>query len=153
KTLLEILNEADSMATDSEKWKRQFNTHFDGRWLVFDGPVTIKNDGWQVSFPVRIGKKKRPIRIAMKSSGLDGVKEADAERGVILAARLVGCELSEDKKYWKVSFEPESAFLWSLPETFTALGLDSGDVRSADQTEALLAKQAERNGIPPEAGP
>lgn len=152
KSLLEILNEADSMSADADKWKRQFNTHFEGRWMVFDGPVALKNDGWQLSYPVKIGKKKRPVRVTMKSSGLDGIKDSDAERGVILAARLTGCQLSEDKKSWKVSFEPESAFLWSLPETFKALGIDGGEFRPADQTEELLAKQAERNGISRETG-
>ncbi len=149
-SLLEILVEADSMSADVEKWKKQFVTHYEGRWLVFDGPVALKDDGWQVSFPVQIGKRKRPVRVVMKSSGLDGVKESDGERGVILAAKLASCELSGDKNHWIVSFEPESAFLWSLPETFIALGIDGGEFRPAAQTEALLAKQAERNGIRPE---
>jgi hypothetical protein len=150
KSLLEILAEADSMSADQDKWKRHFVTHYEGRWLVFDGPVALKNEGWQVSFPVQIGKRKRPVRVVIKSSGLDAVKESEAERGVILAARLSSVEPSEKKDSWNVAFEPESAFLWSLPETFSALGIDGGEFRPPAQTEELLATQAERNGIQPE---
>jgi hypothetical protein len=147
KSLIEILSEADSMSADQEKWKRQFLTHYEGRWLVFDGPVSLKNEGWQVSFPIKIGKRKRPVRVVFKSSGLDAVKESEAERGVILAARLSSVELSDNKNYWNVAFEPESAFLWSLPETFPALGIEGGEFRPPAQTEELLARQAEHNGI------
>ena len=150
KPLIEILSEADSMSADADKWKRHFLTHYEGRWLVFDGPVELKDQGWQVSFPIRIGKRKRPVRVMIKSSGLDGVKESDAERGVILAAKLNSVELSDNKNYWNVTFEPESGFLWSLPETFTALGIDGGEFRPATETGELLARQAERNGIEPE---
>lgn len=150
KPLLDILAEADAMSTDADKWKRQFITHYEGRWLVFDGPITLKDDGWQVSFPIKVGKRKRPVRIIVKSSGLDGVKESESERGVILAARLAGVELSDNKNYWDVTFEPESGFLWSLPETFSALGIDGDEFRPAAQTEELLSKQAAKNGIQPE---
>ncbi len=152
KSLLEILNEGDAMSADADKWKRHFDTHYEGRWLVFDGPVAIKTDGWQVAWPIRIGKKKRPVRIIVNTSRLDGIKDSDAEQGVILAARLATCELSADKQHWLVTFEPESGFLWSLPETFGALGIDGGEFRPPAQTEELLAKQAERNGILREGG-
>jgi len=152
KPLLDILIEADLM-NDPEKWKRQFTTHYEDRWLVFDGPVTLRDEGWRVSFPVRIGKHKRPVRVLIKSSGLDAVKESEGPHGVILAARLSGIELSDDKTVWDVSFEPESGFLWSLPKTFAALGIDGGEFRAPAQTDELLARQAEKNGIQTEAIP
>jgi hypothetical protein len=148
--LIEILAEAESMSADQDKWKRHFATHYEGRWLVFDGPVALKNEGWQVEFPIKIGKRGRPVRVLIKSSGLDGVKETEGQRGVILAARLSTVELNEKKTAWNVAFEPESGFLWSLPETFTALGIDGDEFRTPAQTKDVLAKQAEWNGIPPE---
>jgi len=150
KSLLEILTEADSMSADSDKWKRQFQTHYEGRWLVFDGPIARKKNGWQVMFPVTVGKRNRVVRVLIKSARLDEIKDADGERGVILAARLSGCDLSDDKNIWNVTFEPESGFLWSLPETFAALEIDGGEFRPAAQTEELLIRQAEQNGIHPE---
>jgi hypothetical protein len=147
KPLTDILSEADSMSSDPEKWKRHFQTHYEGRWLVFDGPVTSKNEGWQVSFPIQVGKRKRTVRVMLKSSGLDGVKDSEADRGVILAARLSSVELSDNKSTWNVAFDPESAFLWSLTETFPALGIDGGEFRPRAQTDELLARQAEHNGI------
>jgi hypothetical protein len=147
KSLIEILVEADSMSSDSDKWKRHFTTHYEGRWLVFDGPVTLKDQGWQVAYPIRVGQRKRPVRVMLKSGRLDSVKESEGERGVILAAKLSTVELSDNKNHWNVAFEPESAFLWSLPETFQELGIDGGEFRSSAQTKELLARQAERNGI------
>ncbi len=151
RSLLEILVEADSMSSDADKWQRHFSTHYEGRWLVFDGPLTLTNAGWRVAFPVRVGSAQRPVKVNVVSSGLDRTSESDAERGVILAARLARCELSENKKHWNVAFEPETAFLWSLTDTFSALGIDGGEFRSTAQTAALLTRQAELNGIRQEA--
>jgi hypothetical protein len=152
KPLQEILAEADSMSSDAEKWRKHFLTHYQDRWLVFDGPVDSRPDGWRVAFPVKVGKRNRPVRVALKSSALDGVKESEAEQGIVLAARLEGCELSKDKKFWDVTFAPESAFLWSLPETFATLGIEGGEFRSSVQTDELLDRQAALNGIEPEVG-
>ncbi len=145
KSLVEILGEADAMAESPDKWKANFATHYDGRWLVFDGPLVSKPEGWRVPFPLQIGKKKRGVRIVIQSSRLDGVKED--EPGAIVAARLTGCSLSADKQVWQIEFEPETAFLWSLPETFPALGIDAGEFRTAEQTSELLARQAASNGV------
>ncbi|QDT53453.1 hypothetical protein Pan44_14700 [Caulifigura coniformis] len=153
KSLLEILAEADATSADADKWKRQFQTHYEGRWLVFDGPVDRKQNGWQVSFPVTVGKRNRIVRVLIDSAAFDDLKESDGEQGVILAARLAGCELSDNKNVWNVTFEPDSGFLWSLPETFDALGIDGGEFRSPDQTKDLLTRQAEQNGILSEVTP
>jgi hypothetical protein len=151
KPLVEILAEAESMSADQEKWKRHLATHYEGRWLVFDGPVALKNDGWQVEFPIKVGKHGRPVRVLLKSSGLDAVNEEQARRGVILAARLSTVDLNDKKTAWNVAFEPESGFLWSRPETFSALGIEGDEFRTPAQTKDVLARQAEQNGIPPEA--
>jgi hypothetical protein len=147
KTLTEIAQEADEMSADLEKWKKHFLTHYHGRWIVLDAPLSLENDAWDVPFPVALGKRKRGVMVRLQSNRLADLKEGDAGKGVVIAAQLASCSLSDDKKTWEVRFEPDSGFLWSLPETFAALGIEAGEFRTSEQTQSLLARQAELNGL------
>ena len=55
--------------------------------------------------------------------------------------------LSSDRRSWILRLEPRTAFLWSTPGNYGALGLTSPDAERAALTNRILSTQALANGL------
>ena len=73
-------------------------------------------------------------------------------RRVVFAARYRDCLAAvnpeTERTIWTIRLRPDDAFLWTDPRTLAAVGLvDDGG--PDDALRAVLARQAERVGVPP----
>jgi hypothetical protein len=135
-----------------DEFDRQFQLHHAHRWIVLEGPVarvgrTARGGYYRIDVPSAIGDKRRTLVISGRLPALDTLKFRDAPRDVILAGQLKSCELSGDRRSWVLRLEPQTAFLWSDPGNYAAIGMASSDPEQVEAVNRILTTQSLANGL------
>lgn len=154
-SVFKVVNEADEALDDGQldEFDQQFRLRDRHRWIVLEGPVTrvggsTEGGHYRIDVPAALGDHARTVVIAGRLPALDVLKFRDSRREVILAGQLRSCELSGDRLSWVLRLEPETAFLWSNVQNYTALGLMLDDPERVAAVHRILSTQSLANGLP-----
>jgi hypothetical protein len=153
-SVFDVVADADAAVAEGTRdaFDVDFRLRHRSRWIVLEGPVTRlgpspEGGHYRIDFPAAIGDQQRSLVVSGRLPALDSLKFRDSRRDVIFAGQLIGCELSSDRQSWILRLEPRTAFLWSNPTNYGALGLTSPDAEQAAATNSILATQSLANGL------
>jgi len=146
-SLLDLLNDAEKHADDSEAWNKRFAANYRDQWLVFETPIrrgADENgvDRWEIDFPLPIGKAFRSVNVLADLNVFSRLKRVSSDQPVIFAAQLESCKLSTNRESWNVVLRPETGFLWALPSTYLGLGFSFTEWHPRDAVVQILKSQA-----------
>lgn len=153
---LDMVVDADAAFNSgkSAEWAETFKTRYRDRWLVIEGRASsadqaVAGGAYQVPVPIGIGTQGRSVSIQVSMPLLDRLVKGGKPRTIVLAGQIEACELSRDRRTWLVKLKRESAFLWTNPDNFQALGFTFDDAEAETRTRALLNSQARALGLEP----
>lgn len=151
---LEIIAETDrayERNTDSEA--NALDPKYRGRWMVLDGVIRrgrVPNSGrYLFDIPFAVGESNRSTAVEVSLGVLHKLKIGDGSKPVVLAGQLEACEISKDQRRWTLRLESDSAFLWSSPENYLALGFAFDDEATEQHVRAILTRQSRLMGLKP----
>ncbi|REJ86737.1 MAG: hypothetical protein DWQ34_18205 [Planctomycetota bacterium] len=152
---LEIVAETDRAYDDktADAETNALDARYRGRWMVLDGGIR-RGAGSQAGrfvfdIPFLVGDSNRRTSVEVSLDVLHKLKIGDGPKSVILAGRIEACELSSDRRKWTLRLDSESAFLWSSPENYLALGFSFDDEETEQQVRDVLTRQTRLMGLEP----
>ena len=141
-SIYEMIRQAASLGLAQREGLLRKN--YQDRWVIIDAPILrtgLRPDIVpQVDFPLVV--EGRPVVLRGLDPLLAQFDGASPPERVIIAAQIRGAVSAVGR--WTVTLDGNSAFLWSDPRTYRALGLGTGTPDDNKQLEKLLAAQAER---------
>lgn len=150
---LQIVAEADAAheSGQGDKWQQTFRTQYRNRWMIVDGLVQRQSSGPErgqstVSLPLRVGPERRSVTLNVAHADLDRLTHGKP-RGAVFAAQLTGCDLSADRRSWKLRVSSPTAFLWGTLDTYEAAGFAFDGVEDRRRVERTLAAQRRVLGL------
>jgi len=150
---LQVVVEADAAYEQGggEKWQDTFRTQYRNRWMIMDGFVQRQSDGPDrgqstISLPLRIGPTRRSVSLNFELPDLDRLTKGKP-REAVFAVQLTDCDLSADRRTWKLRVNPQSAFLWGTLENYEAAGFTFGTPDERLRLEKTLTAQRRVMGM------
>jgi hypothetical protein len=152
-SLYELCDEARLAVAEHDDYSERFNRLHRDKWIVVEGDVVSDAgpDGTPqalIRYPFPIDGA--PVILDARLKALEPGSALPGPQRVIFAGQLVSfAEEGIKSKAWVLRLNDATAFLWAGNDTYRALGLGSDALRSDEETNRLLAQQAEVVGIKP----
>ncbi|MFO1095577.1 MAG: hypothetical protein U0992_20080 [Planctomycetaceae bacterium] len=150
---LQMVVEADThqQTGAGDQWQETFRAQYRNRWMIIDGLVQRLTTGPErgqstVSLPLRIGPTRRSIALNVAIADLDRLTKGKP-RHAVFAVQLTGCELSSDRRTWKLQVNSQTAFLWGTMEDYEAAGFSFDSPEAREEIEQVLTAQRRVLGI------
>lgn len=149
--LLRIIEEAHGSlsAAKTEEEREYAEAHaldlYADKWIVMETRlISAAGDNaggrWVLDYPLMVGSTV--VEIEADLPVFSALQLQSQPQRVLFAAQLAKCRLLKDPKpRLVISFDPESAFLWTNSETLQKIGLLVGDQEADAETVALLDRQ------------
>lgn len=157
-TPYDLVAEAEGFAANPDEWSQRFDATYAGRWIIIDTPLgspqpaTIpklddansKADQPQsvylLEIPLVAGEQ--PVRFEMPTEPFTSLQNPSR---AIFAAQYDSWRLHEQEDEpatWIVRFRPVTAFLWSSPDIYEAIGFEVDD-----EIRKTLSRQSNAIGM------
>ena len=130
-SLERIVEEAVTYRTDATPWSDYFRTHYRGRSVIIDAPVTEAPDPakpgstYQVDYRLLLGKGPRPdgrARIDLTNFALFIDARTTVGEQKPFGARLASLELDLGRNEWVIGLEADSGVFITHPRALEAVG-------------------------------
>lgn len=151
---LQVVLEADAAFESGKEseWQQRFDVQYRGTWLLVDAVVRPTSASaepplYAVSIPMRVGPHRRGIQLHTAVSDLDRLLKGGKPRAAIFAIQIESCELSPDRTTWKLSTDPDSAFLWGTIDNYEIAGFSLEAPEERERVEQVLAAQQRVLGL------
>jgi hypothetical protein len=153
-SLYELCDRARQEAADAKTKAPPAMEGFEpGAWIIVDGQIVDESgpDGVQqptIRYPFPIDGA--PVAIDARLAALECLGERAGARRVIVAAQIASIKKEGRRSpMWVVKLNDATALLWSDPDTYRALGVESDHERTDEETRKVLDGQSNALGLKP----